>query len=361
MLNSFGTLFRITTFGESHGRALGVVIDGCPAGLRLDLEAIQRDLDRRKPGQSRIASQRKEADMFELLSGHLEGTTTGAPLAFLIHNTDARPQDYQQIAQVFRPSHADFTYFEKYGIRDARGGGRASARETAARVIAGSVAKQLLHQAVPGLQIRVWVDSVKQLRMEEIPADFELADEFCRATNCPDTAYARSFFELIDETRKKGDSVGGTVRALIQAVPTGWGEPLFGKLQALFAHAMLTIPAVKGFEYGSGFAGTQLYGSEHNDTFYRDETGKIRTRTNFSGGIQGGISNGEDIYFRVAFKPTATLLQAVETIDTGGNPVTLPPKGRHDPCVVPRAVPVVEAMAALVLADAMLMHGKWRG
>lgn len=352
-MNTFGTNFRITSFGESHGAGIGVVIDGCPSGLVLDLEAIQNELDRRKPGQSRIASQRKESDVFEILSGHINGITTGAPLTFFVKNEDARSQDYSEIAQAFRPSHADYTYFVKYGIRDARGGGRASARETISRVIGGAVAKQILKKYHPNIEIHAWVSAVHTISFAEIPTSFDLPTSFCQATHCPNEDYAKQFFDCIDSARKEGDSVGGVISTCISGVPAGWGEPVFRKLHGLLGFAMLSIQAVKGFEYGSGFEGTKMKGSEHNDLFYKDENHQIRTHTNFSGGIQGGISNGEDIFFRVAFKPTSTILRAQNTVNTEGENIVLQAKGRHDPCVVPRAVPIVEAMTALVLVDLM--------
>jgi chorismate synthase len=321
MGSSFGTLFRIATFGESHGPALGVVIDGCPPRLALDVAGIQADLDRRRPGQSRLVSQRKEADEIEILSGVLDGLTLGTPIAMMIRNTDARGKDYDAIARAYRPSHADYTYDAKYGIRAVAGGGRASARETAARVAAGAVARQLLAQT--GIGIVAWVDA----------------------------AAAAQMIERVERARKDGDSVGGVIRAVARGVPAGWGEPVFDKLEADLAKAMMSIPAVKGVENGSGFAGTLLTGSQHNDLFYRRDDGSIGTRTNHSGGIQGGISNGELITLRIAFKPTATIMQAQDTVDRDGNPAVLEPKGRHDPCVLPRAVPIVEAMIALVLVD----------
>ncbi len=358
-MNSFGKIFRITSFGESHGAGIGVVIDGCPAGLLLDLQAIQYQLDRRKPGQSRITTQRKESDTFELLSGLVDGVTSGAPLAFLVRNEDQRSKDYDHIAQQFRPSHADYTYFAKYGIRDARGGGRSSARETIARVIGGAVARQVLAQ-VCGMQFQAWVSAVGILSLSssnssndgfglEFPFEFETDD--CEMVRCPDPTMASKMVSAIDEARKAGDSLGGVITCCIRNVPVGLGEPVYDKLQASLGYAMLGINAVKGFEIGSGFEGAQLRGSQHNDAFYTDDAGKIRTRTNHSGGVQGGISNGEEIYFRVAFKPTSTIMHDQESVDEAGKTVILQGKGRHDPCVVPRAVPIVEAMAALVMVD----------
>lgn len=354
MSSTYGTLFKISTFGESHGPAIGVVIDGCPAGLLFDTDFIQHELDRRKPGQSRITTQRREADEFEVLSGVFDGQTQGTPIALLIRNTDQRSKDYGHIAQQFRPSHADYTYQTKYGSRDYRGGGRSSARETAARVAAGAVAKLLLAQQ--DVRVRAYVSQVGTLKLDKPyqALDLSLAEE--NAVRCPDPETAEQMFDYIDETRKRGDSIGGVVDCVITGVPAGWGEPVFDKLHAELGKAMLSINAVKGFEYGSGFAGATLYGSQHNDEFYQDSDGHVRTKTNQSGGIQGGISNGEDIYFRTAFKPVATIMQDQESVDVSGQSVIVSGKGRHDPCVVPRAVPIVEAMAALVLADMYLRN-----
>ncbi len=360
MSSTYGTLFKIATFGESHGAAIGVTIDGCPAGLAFDTDFIQAELDRRKPGQSRITTQRREADEFEVLSGVFEGHTQGTPIALVIRNTDQRSKDYGHIAQQYRPSHADYTYQAKYGTRDHRGGGRSSARETAARVAAGAVAKLLLNQL--GITIQAYVSQVGTLRLDIPYAELDLALAEENAVRCPDPATAARMFTLIDDTRKRGDSIGGIVDCVVTNVPAGWGEPVFDKLHAELGKAMLSINAVKGFEYGSGFAGAEQYGSAHNDEFYIDrhpgdsETGQVRTRTNRSGGIQGGISNGEVIYFRTAFKPVATIMQDQDSIDSDGNAVVVSGKGRHDPCVVPRAVPIVEAMTALVLADMYLRH-----
>ena len=352
MSSTYGVLFKISTFGESHGPGIGVVIDGCPAGLTFDTDFIQHELDRRKPGQSRITTQRREADEFEILSGVFEGQTQGTPIALLIRNTDQRSKDYGHIAGQFRPSHADYTYQTKYGSRDYRGGGRSSARETAARVAAGAVAKLLLAQQ--GVQIQAYVSQVGTLKLEKPYQELNLTLAEENAVRCPDPETAEQMFQYIDETRKRGDSVGGVVDCVVRGVPAGWGEPVFDKLHAELGKAMLSINAVKGFEYGSGFAGAELYGSQHNDEFYQDVNGRVRTKTNQSGGIQGGISNGEDIYFRIAFKPVATIMQDQDSVDIHGQPVTVSGKGRHDPCVVPRAVPIVEAMAALVLADMYL-------
>jgi chorismate synthase len=350
--SSFGTLFRITTFGESHGPGLGVVVDGCPAQLRLDEAGIQHELDRRRPGQSRLVSQRKEEDKVEILSGVLDGVTLGTPIAMLIRNADARSKDYESIARAYRPSHADYTYDAKYGIRAIAGGGRASARETAARVAAGAIAQQLL--ATRGVSIVAWVDEVAGIAasVDEATVTRDLVDT--NDIRCPDAAVAQQMIERVERARKDGDSVGGVIRAVAHGVPAGWGEPVFDKLEADLGKAMLSIPAVKGVESGDGFAGTRLTGSEHNDLFYRRDDGTIGTRTNRSGGVQGGISNGEPVTLRIAFKPTATIMRPQDTVDSDGNPAVLEPKGRHDPCVLPRAVPIVEAMFALVLADHML-------
>lgn len=341
--NTFGKNFRLTTFGESHGLAIGGIIDGCPAGLELNLEAIQYQLDRRKPGQSRITTQRKESDKVEFLSGIFEGNTLGTPIGFIIPNQDAKSKDYSHIKDVYRPSHADFTYQKKYGIRDYRGGGRSSARETACRVVAGSVARQLLK----GVSINAYVSQVGSLSLQKNYKDLDLSKTDDSIVRCPDSAVAEQFISAIEQVRKEGDTLGGIITCVIQGVPVGWGEPVFDKLHADMGKAMLSINAVKGFEYGSGFAGTHMKGSQHNDIFRKDGG----TAGNHSGGIQGGISNGEDIYFQVAFKPVATIMQDQETINEQGEKTTAKGKGRHDPCVVPRAVPIVEAMAALVLAD----------
>lgn len=353
-MNSYGKAFKITTFGESHGAGIGVIIDGCPAGLAIDPAFIQHELDRRKPGQSRITTQRREKDEFQILSGVFENQTQGTPIAMVIMNEDQRSHDYSHIASQFRPSHADYTYQAKYGTRDYRGGGRSSARETAARVAAGAVAKLLLLPL--GVSVQAYVSKVGTLPLEKHYSELNLALAEENAVRCPDPETAQRMFDLIDQTRKNGDSIGGIVTCVIRGVPVGWGEPVFDKLHAELGKAMLGINAVKGFEYGSGFEGATRYGSQHNDAFYTDEAGKVRTRTNFSGGVQGGISNGEDIYFNVAFKPVATIMQDQESVNEQGETVTVQGKGRHDPCVVPRAVPIVEAMAALVLADFCLRN-----
>lgn len=347
MGNSFGNLFRITTFGESHGEGIGVVIDGCPAGIPVDTDVISRELARRKPGQSRITTQRKEDDLPEILSGIFEGRTTGTPVAIFIRNTNARSKDYSHIADKYRPSHADYTYQEKYGHRDYRGGGRSSARETAARVAAGAIAKSFL--SLSKISVHAYVSEVGDIRAPHYnDMDLDLTDD--TIVRCPDKATAEAMIELIDQVRKDRDTIGGIITGVIRNVPAGLGEPVFDKLHAVLGSAMLGINAVKGFEYGSGFEGTRMRGSAHNDKFVTQD-GRIRTETNYSGGIQGGISNGEDIYFRVAFKPVATIMQDQESVNTEGETVTVSGKGRHDPCVVPRAVPIVEAMAALVIAD----------
>ena len=349
MSSQYGQVFKISTFGESHGRAIGVTIDGCPAGVDFDTEFIQHELDRRKPGQSRITTQRREADAFEVLSGVFEGKTTGTPIALLIWNEDQHSKDYGHIAEQFRPSHADYTYQAKYGVRDYRGGGRSSARETAARVAAGAVAKLLLARL--GVRVQAYVSQVGTIKLETPYQQLDLSQTDTNAVRCPDADMAARMFTYIDDIRKQGDSVGGVVNCVLFGVPVGWGEPVFDKLHAELGKAMLGINAVKGFEYGSGFEGAALRGSAHNDAFYTDETGRVRTRSNHSGGVQGGVSNGEDIYFRVAFKPVATIMTDQESVNTSGEAVVVSGKGRHDPCVLPRAVPIVEAMAALVLAD----------
>ena len=346
--NSFGTLYKITTFGESHGDALGGIIDGCPAGITLDFDAIQHEMTRRKPGQSAIVTQRKEDDEVQFLSGIFEGITTGTSIGFIIPNTNQKSDDYSDIKNTYRPSHADYVYEKKYGLRDYRGGGRSSARETASRVVAGAVAKQLL----PSIKINAFVSSVGTIFLDKPYQDLDFSKTESNPVRCPDEATAVKMEELIRDIRKQGDTVGGTITCVLQNVPLGLGEPVFDKLHADLGKAMLSINAVKGFEYGSGFCGAQMKGSDHNDLYNPDGT----TKTNLSGGIQGGISNGMDIYFRVAFKPVATLIQKQEVLDNQGNIVELQGKGRHDPCVLPRAVPIVEAMAALVLADFYLIN-----
>ncbi|PHR71903.1 MAG: chorismate synthase [Lutibacter sp.] len=346
--NTFGNIFTLTTFGESHGEAIGGIIDGCPAGLELDLEAIQRDLDRRKPGQSAIVTQRKEADKVQFLSGIFEGKTTGTSIGFMIQNTNQKSKDYSHNVNVYRPSHADYTYDKKYGVRDYRGGGRTSARETANWVVAGAVAKQL----ISSIKINAFTSTVGEIHINKPYQELDFSLIESNDIRCPDIEVAEKMIAHIKEIKKQGDTIGGTITCVIQNVPIGLGEPIFNKLHAQLGKAMLSINAVKGFEYGSGFCGTKMKGSEHNDAFNQDGS----TKTNLSGGIQGGVSNGMDIYFRVAFKPVATLIQKQKTIDSDGNIVEMQGRGRHDPCVVPRAVPIVEAMAAMVLADFYLLN-----
>lgn len=353
-MNTYGHLFRVTTFGESHGLAVGVVIDGCPAGLDLDINFIQKELDRRRPGQSAIVTQRKEEDKIQIISGVFEGKTTGTPLTMLVWNEDAKSKDYSHIADKFRPSHADYTYQMKYGIRDYRGGGRSSARETLARVAAGAVAKLCLKQ-LTNIEIRAYVSQVGNIKLEQNYQNLDLEATETNEVRCPDAEIAEKMIARIKEVRKKGDTIGGVVSCVCQNMPVGLGEPVFDKLHAELGKAMLSINAVKGFEYGSGFAGVEMLGSEHNDSFFVEDD-QVKTRTNHSGGIQGGISNGEDIYFRVAFKPVATLMQEQNSINENLEEISITGKGRHDPCVVPRAVPIVEAMAALVLLDFFLRN-----
>ncbi|WP_291871187.1 chorismate synthase [Maribacter sp.] len=346
--NTFGNLFKLMTFGESHGVAIGGVIDGCPSGITLDLDAIQEELNRRKPGQSAIVTQRKEPDTVDFHSGIFEGKTTGTPIGFAIFNTNQKSHDYGHIKDSYRPSHADYVYDKKYGFRDYRGGGRSSARETASRVVAGAIAKQFLS----GITFNAYVSQVGDLKLDKEYAELDFSLTESNPVRCPDTAMAEKMENYIKEVRKEGDTIGGVISCVIKNVPIGLGEPAFDKLHAELGKAMLSINAVKGFEYGSGFEGVKMKGSKHNDKFNSDGT----TKTNYSGGIQGGISNGMDIYFKVAFKPVATVIQPYETIDKEGNMVKTQGKGRHDPCVVPRAVPIVEAMAALVIADYALMN-----
>jgi chorismate synthase len=349
-MNTLGHNFRITSFGESHGPGIGVVIDGCPAGVKLDMGFIQGELDRRKPGQSRITTQRKEADELQIMSGVFEDTTTGHPIMIFIPNEDQKSKDYSHIKDQFRPSHADFTYQEKYGIRDYRGGGRSSARVTAGWVAAGAIAKLVLKD----VQIHAFVSQVGALKLDDDYSKYDFNEIEKNAVRCPDPKMAQEMFDLIDGVRKDGDTIGGVITCVVKNVPVGLGEPVFGKLHALLGKAMLSINAVKGFEYGSGFASAAMRGSEHNDEMVKD-AGKVKTTSNFSGGVQGGISNGEDIYFRVAFKPVATIMSDQASVDKDGNEVTVKGKGRHDPCVVPRAVPIVEALAACVLVDFTLL------
>lgn len=355
MGNSFGHLFRITTFGESHGGGVGVVIDGCPPQLEIDITEIQAELNRRRPGQSKITTPRKEADTCEILSGVFEGKTLGTSLTLLVRNQDARSQDYAEMSTKYRPSHADATYDAKYGIRNWQGGGRASARETIGRVAAGAIAKKILKQ-VAGVEIIAYVKRIQAIEAIVDPQTVTLETVESNIVRCPDAECAIRMIELIEQIRDQGDSIGGVVECVARNVPPGLGEPVFDKLEADLAKGLLSLPASKGFEIGSGFAGTLLTGSEHNDEFYTDASGVIRTVTNRSGGIQGGISNGEPIIMRVAFKPTATIRKEQRTVTQDGEETLLAAKGRHDPCVLPRAVPMVEAMVALVLCDHLLRH-----
>ena len=348
MSNKFGKIFTLTTFGESHGKAIGGIIDGCPANKDIDLSIVQFDLDRRKPGQSKIVTQRKESDKVEFLSGIFEGKTTGTPIGFIIVNKDQKSKDYDHIKNIFRPSHADFVYQKKYGIRDYRGGGRSSARETACRVVAGSIAKQILND----ISFKAFVSRVGDVSISSDFSKVNFENIEKNPVRCPDLKKAEEMVNLIKSVRKEGDTIGGVVSCIIKNVPVGIGEPVFDKLHAELGKAMLSINAVKGFEYGSGFAGVKMKGSEHNDQYEADES----TKTNYSGGIQGGISNGMDIYFNVAFKPVATIMKDQRTIDNKGKETSISGKGRHDPCVVPRAVPIVEAMASLVILDMILIN-----
>lgn len=349
--NTFGQLFRLTTFGESHGVAIGGVIDGCPAGLRLSLAAVQEELDRRRPGSTPLGTKRSESDTVEFLSGMLDGITLGTPIGFIIRNSDAKSADYDHLKDVYRPSHADLTWERKYGVRDHRGGGRSSARETACRVVGGAIARQLL--ASEGVQVSAYVRQVGNVLVEQAYTELDLANVWGSDVRCPDLRAAASMTELIEQVRGEGDSIGGSISCVVRGAPAGLGEPVFDKLHADLGKAMLSINAVKGFEIGSGSDAASMRGSQHNDAIVSNGFG-VRTATNRSGGIQGGISNGEDILFTVSFKPPATIARAQQTVDREGRNVTLEAKGRHDPCVVPRAVPIVEAMTCLVLADHLL-------
>ena len=351
MSNTFGKIFKISTFGESHGIAIGVIIDGCPAGIDINKDIIQKDLDRRKPGQSKITTQRKEDDKLQILSGVFDGKSTGAPISILINNKDQKSSDYNHISTSFRPSHADYTYHKKYGSRDFRGGGRSSARETANWVSAGSIAKQILSQTE--IKISAYVSQVGSLKLKKNYKLLDLTNSEKNIVRCPDNEYSKKFIDIIDNARKNNDTIGGVITCVIEGCPVGIGEPIFGKLHAELGRAMLSINAVKGFEYGSGFKGVEMFGSEHNDEFEVKEN-KVSTKSNNSGGIQGGISNGQDIYFNVAFKPVSTIMKDQKSISSENEKVTIKGKGRHDPCVVPRAVPIVEAMAANVLVDLYL-------
>ncbi|HZC36375.1 MAG TPA: chorismate synthase [Chthoniobacterales bacterium] len=355
MASQFGVLFRVATWGESHGGGVGVVVDGCPPRIPLTTEDIQRELDRRRPGQSEIVTQRDEKDHCEILSGVFEGKTLGTPISVFVRNEDARPEAYREIESAYRPSHADFTYQAKYGIRNWQGGGRASARETIGRVAAGAIAKKFLAQAVPALEVVAYVKSIHHLEAAVDPATVEAKLVERSIVRCPDPKASDEMIELIKTMRKEGNSVGGVIECVARNVPVGLGEPVFDKLEADLAKAMLSLPATKGFEIGSGFAGSRMMGSEHNDPFEIRE-GRVATKTNYSGGIQGGITNGEPIFFRVAFKPTATILKTQQTVSVSGDPTELKARGRHDPCVLPRAVPMIEAMTLLVLCDHWLRH-----
>lgn len=352
-MNTFGRIYRLTSFGESHGQGIGGVIDGCPAGVTLDMEFIQAELDRRRPGQSSITTPRKEADKVEFLSGIFEGKTTGTPIGFLIRNDNQHSSDYDNMKDLYRPSHADYTYQTKYGIRDHRGGGRSSARETIARCVAGAIAKLILAQE--GIVINAYTSQVGHIKLEAPYQEYDFTQIEQNAVRCPDPVKAQEMETLIADVKSKGDTIGGVITCVAQGVPVGLGEPVFEKLHAVLGSAMLSINAVKGFEYGDGFESALYRGSERNDVFYNDN-GAVSTRTNYSGGIQGGISNGQDIYFRVAFKPVATILMEQHTVDTEGNDTLLKAKGRHDPCVLPRAVPIVEAMTAMTLLDFWLLQ-----
>ena len=349
-MNTFGNIFRLTTFGESHGEAIGGVVDGMPAGIDIDVDFIQAELNRRRPGQSKITTSRQEPDQVELLSGVFEGKSTGCPICFIVRNTNQHSQDYENMRNVFRPSHADYTYFEKYGIRDHRGGGRSSARITISRCVGGALAKLVLRQL--GISIQAYTSQVGNIALERDYRLYDLSLTETNAVRCPDAEKAAEMEALITQVKSEGDTIGGIITCVIKGCPAGLGEPEFGKLHAALGAAMLGINAVKGFEYGEGFAGVTARGSEQNDIFMSD----FSTKTNHSGGIQGGISNGQDIYFRVAFKPVATLLKEQATVDIEGNPTTLTAKGRHDPCVLPRAVPVVEAMAAMIILDHFMLN-----
>ena len=351
--NTFGHIFRLTTFGESHGAGIGGVIDGFPAGIALDMEFIQKELNRRKPGQSKITTDRKEADQVEFLSGVFEGKSTGCPIGFLVRNTNQHSNDYENLRNLYRPSHADYNYTQKYGLRDHRGGGRSSARETIARCVGGALAKLALKQL--GITVQAYTSQVGNIALEKNYSQYDLSLTESNAVRCPDPTKAEEMEALIAEVKAVGDTIGGIITCVIKGCPVGLGQPAFGKLHAALGNAMLSINAVKGFEYGEGFAGVTARGSEQNDTFY-NHNGRIDTRTNHSGGIQGGISNGQDIYFRVAFKPVATLLMEQSTVDLEGNDTIVKARGRHDPCVLPRAVPIVESMAAMVLLDYYLLN-----
>lgn len=353
-MNTFGKIFTITTYGESHGAAVGGIIDGMPAGIAIDMDFVQAELSRRRPGQSKITTSRKEADEVEFLSGVFEGKSTGCPIGFIVRNTNQHSQDYENMRCLYRPSHADYTYQTKYGLRDYRGGGRTSARITIGRCVAGALAKLALKQL--GITVQAYTSQVGDIKLEHDYKHYDLSITETNAVRCPDPEKARMMEEYISEIKAKGDTVGGIITCIVKGCPVGLGEPEFDKLHAVLGHAMLSINAVKGFEYGEGFNGVNQLGSQQNDVFTTDNDGNIYTMTNHSGGIQGGLSNGEDIYFRVAFKPVATILMEQDTIDIEGNATTLKARGRHDPCVLPRAVPIVEAMAAMTILDAYLLN-----
>lgn len=357
-MNTFGELFRLTTFGESHGPGVGGVIDGMPPGVEVDLDFIQHELNRRRPGQSALTTARREGDKVEILSGVFEGKTTGCPIGFLVRNENQHSNDYDNLRNLFRPSHADFTYFKKYGLRDHRGGGRTSARETIARVVGGAFAKLTLRRL--GISITAYTSQVGHIALPGTYADLDLSLVESNPVRCPDEKVAEEMAKLIAEVKAEGDTIGGIISCVVKGCPPGLGEPVFGKLHARLGAAMLSINAVKGFEYGAGFAGVTQRGSEQNDVFVRRSDGSIGTLTNRSGGIQGGISNGEDIYFRVAFKPVATLLREQQTVDIAGNAVSVKARGRHDPCVLPRAVPIVEAMTSMVLLDSYMFYSRYK-
>lgn len=354
MPNTWGHLFRITTFGESHGAGIGVIIDGCPPRIPISLEKIQVDLDRRRPGQSKIVTQRKEGDQAEILSGLHDGLTTGAPISILVRNQDARSTDYKEMESLYRPSHADYTYDAKFGIRSVQGGGRSSARETIGRVAGGAVAFQVLQQFYPQLEVVAYCDQIYQRASQVDPNTVQYSEIESNIVRWPKASEADELIKLIEEIRSQGDSVGGVVGCVVRGIPAGWGEPVFDRLEADLAKAMMSLPATKGFEIGSGFKAVQFRGSEHNDAFYQDSAGRVRTRTNHSGGVQGGISNGENLLMRIAFKPTATIAKTQETVSREGEASEIRARGRHDACVLPRAVPMVEAMARLVLVDHFL-------
>lgn len=352
--NTFGRIFSLTTFGESHGPAIGGIVEGCPAGLNLNIAAIQQELDRRKPGQSSITTQRNEHDQIEMLSGVFDGVTTGAPIGFVIRNKDQKSADYDHLKENYRPSHADFTTEKKYGIRDHRGGGRSSARETACRVAGGAIARQFLNHS--GISVNAFVKQIGPVICQEPFEELDLEKTYESIVRCPHNTTAVAMEEYINHVKKEGDTVGGIVQCIVQGQPAGLGEPVFDKLHAVMGHAMLSINAVKGFEIGSGFKSAYLRGSEHNDIYYKNEKNAVKTRTNHAGGVQGGISNGMPLVFNVAFKPVSTIMQSQQSINKHGETVQLEGKGRHDPCVLPRAVPVVEAMATLVMADFLLLQ-----